>query len=263
MLPAQSKAHFLLAAHAPPDESTRRIYTQLSSDPSSALFLMDDPALAALTVPDAIAFLQAFLAASPLPTATPSFGHSDIAARTRLVKYHTPIRLLAWRIDRPNRMILYMGTACPPPSRLDPADMQPHTFPKAILDDRTRRPQPSVIQQLPSQAATLPEDQPDNVRSSLAAYAKHRLTPFFERIAVLKHPANTTRPVPVAFQPASHTLEEAFACFLHPLPPGSSHHTVVPVNGARQWDKAHIDPRSVLCLWLSVSSLFTLTQTYT
>ncbi len=78
-------------------------------------------------------------------------------------------------------MILYTGTAPPPPSELDPlAPMQPHTFAKTVLEERTRRPAPSVIQQLPP--ALTPASNSDAIRTSLAHYARTVLAPYYERV---------------------------------------------------------------------------------
>jgi hypothetical protein len=75
------------------------------------------------------------------------------------------------------------------------------------------------------------------VRASLAHYAKHVLAPYYERVTTtLPHDAAKRR----WMQATSHTLEEAMACFIHPPP---AHHNEVPLNGGRQWDKGHIDPR--------------------
>jgi hypothetical protein len=233
------------------NKPTRQIYAQLCSAPSAPLNLMHDPSLSAITAAPAKAFLQEFLgrhqptlSLPPPPSRTP-----------RLVQYGpTPLRLLAWRIDRPTRMILYTGAACPSPSKLDPPVMQPHTFQKILLEERTRRPQPSVIQFLSPQQ----ENPRAAVRASLAAYAKHRLTPFFERVSVPRaqqqqqsrstRTTTTTTTIPAA----NHILEEVIACFIHP-PSKPENHTIVPINGAAPWNKAHIDPRSVcvcVCAYL-------------
>jgi hypothetical protein len=263
MFPTQSM-DALIAAHPkePPKQSAhRQIYTQLCSDPAAPLNLMHDPAISSITATPARAFLQEFFQRFPqssLPPPPPQalFTAANIASRTRLVQYPTPVHLLAWRIDRPTRMILYTGASCPPPSKLDPLGMQPHTFQKILLEERTRRPQPSVVQFLEKGQ----ENPSAAVRASLAAYAKHRLTPFFERVPVPRQPplsssssrfpTNPTRNLSVA----NHILEEVIACFIH-APPKPENHTVVSVNGATQWDKAHIDPRSVfvcVCVYLWV-----------
>jgi hypothetical protein len=224
------------------NKPTRQIYTQLCSDPAAPLNLMHDPSLSAITAAPAKAFLQEFLLRVQKTTFTPPPSDIIIASRTpRLVQYPTPLRLLAWRIDRPTRMILYTGAACPPPSKLDPPVMQPHTFQKILLEERTRRPQPSVIQFLsPCQNDTNPRAA---VRASLAAYAKHRLTPFFERVSVPRAQQQQSRSTRT-ISAANHILEEVIACFIHP-PSKPENHTIVPINGAAPWNKAHIDPRSV------------------
>ena len=213
------------------NDTTKPFYTRVCSDPPSTLFVMDDPALTKLTAAQTAAFLTAFFQRYHHPR--PEAAH----ASSRLVTYSAPIRLLAWRLDRPARMILYTATAPPPPSELDPlAPMQPHTFAKTVLEERTRRPAPSVIQQLPS--ALTPASNSDAIRTSLAHYARTVLTPYYERVTTAIQPYDHTKRRWI--QATSHTLEEAMACFIHPP---REHHTEVFLNGSRQWDKGHIDPR--------------------
>lgn len=248
------------------NKSTRHIYAQLCSAPSASLNLMHDPSLSAITAAPAKAFLQEFLSrVQKIPFSPPS---DTIASRTRprLVQYGpNPLRLLAWRIDRPTRMILYTGAACPPPSKLDTTVMQPHTFQKILLEERTRRPQPSVIQFLSPEQNSNPHAA---VRASLAAYAKHRLTPFFERVSVPRaqqqpRSTRTTTTATTTIPAASHILEEVVACFIHP-PSKPENHTAVPINGAAPWNKAHIDPRSVrvcVCVYGRASAYQDITTT--
>jgi hypothetical protein len=228
LFPTQSLAY--LDGAMADNDATKPFYTKLCLDPPSTLFVMDDPALTSITSSQTTAFLTSFFKRQPAPRIpTPSASTSS-----KLVTYQSPMRLLAWRLDRPARMILYTGTNPPTPSELDPlAPMQPHTFTKAVIEERTRRPAPSVIQQLtPTNISASTA-----VRASLAHYAKHVLAPYYERVTTtLPHDAAKRR----WMQATSHTLEEAMACFIHPPP---AHHNEVPLNGGRQWDKGHIDPR--------------------
>jgi hypothetical protein len=240
LFPVQSQVFFESGGSAASLVHTSQIpklYTNLCSDPASILFVMDDPALTELTTPQATAFLRSFMASSPEPPVPPPSSY----AQTLVTYSQYPIQLLAWRIDRPSRIILYTGASAPTPSQLDPLAFQPHTLQKTMLEERSKRLAPSVIHQC-SESTKISKAgvSSDLIRHSLAHYAKHTLSPFQEKIA---NASGTTRGKtkqrPVIAQ--SHVLEESITCFIHPPKPGN--HSEVSLNGSLSWNKGHIDSR--------------------
>lgn len=178
-------------------------------DPRQALLAMDDDAiLTSLPNHPSRATLAAFLADSLPPPALKTLA--------------TPLRLCAWRVDAPGRVCLFTGDH---PQALDitPGSFAPHTLSKTLLDERSRRQDPSAIHLL------LPPSQdpghPASVRASLLHHAQTALTPHRAR-------------VPGA--PLDTTLEEAFACLVHAP---DRNHTDIALHQSPPWDKDHVDSR--------------------
>lgn len=178
-----------------------------NTDPAACLQAMLHHAASAT----AGAFLASFEAASLPPP----------AVRT-LPK---PVTLCAWRIDGPGRVCLSTGNSARP--LLLDQSFAPHTLPKVLLDERSKRPDPSRIHLL------LPAEEqatPDAIRTSLLHHAQTALTP--HRVRMAKTSATCL---------LDHTLEEAFAALIHP--PARANHTEIALNQSPPWDKDHIDAR--------------------
>jgi len=184
-------------------------------DPRQALLAMDD-AITLTSPPNhpSRATLAAFLADSLPPPA--------------LKTLPTPVRLCAWRVDAPGRVCLFTGDH---PQALDSiilatgmaqGSFAPHTLSKTLLDERSRRQDPSSIHLLlPGQDP----GHPASVRASLLHHAQTALTPHRAR-------------VPGA--PLDTTLEEAFACLVHAP---ARNHTDIALHQSPPWDKDHVDSR--------------------
>lgn len=227
LFPTQSLAYMESGGNPTGLHQTSQIpglYASLCSDPLSNLLVLDDSTIAGLALPQASAFLSAYLAR------VPPILRSCSSPVTRLVSYHDePIRLLSWRLEAPSRVVLYTGAVVPPPSQLDTAVFQPHTLQKVLVDERSKRGGVTAIHELPaSVSATASED----IRDSLSHYAGTRLTPFQETLS-----SSVGKGVRVQ----SHTLEEAMACLIHP--PRDDRHTQIPLNASVAWTGHHIDSR--------------------
>jgi hypothetical protein len=141
------------------------------------------------------------------------------------------IRLLAWKLDSPPRVILYDLPFPPPPSLLDPLVLEPHTLHKTLLEQRSRRPSPASIHLLPpGHTASVS----DSIRASLMRYAQTHLAAYKECVILTDSPETK-------LLAQAHTLEEAIACFIYPP---RDHHTEIPINASVSWNKSHIDSRS-------------------
>jgi hypothetical protein len=219
LFPTQSLVYFescgstqalLLPPPSASSASTSNVYTKLSSDPASIAFVLDDPSLTELTVPQATLFLRAVYHRTSLSSAP--YGVSSSTG---------PLRILAWKIHMPARVILYTGASAPTPSQLDSQVFEPHTLQKVMLDKPSKRPSLSQIQRV-EPLSTLGSAS-DCIRASLKAHAS-TLAPYEERPGA-----------------QSHALEEAVYCFIHP--PRRAHHTDIPLNASLSWNKGHIDSR--------------------
>ena len=137
------------------------------------------------------------------------------------------LSLVGWKVETPPRIVLYTG------SGMAPSDTQgaalPHTLPKILLDERSRRPDPSAIHVVARTEAT-PEQ---HVRDSLLHHAQTELTPYYETVTTSKQQGTKALAL-------SHTLEEAFACFVQTPTPN---HTTVALNASPAWNKDHVDAR--------------------
>jgi hypothetical protein len=249
LFPAQSHAYMETSNSGGPAETMSQIpglYASLCSDPLSNIFVLEDPTLTAHTAPLATAFLHAFLT-ERVPPAAPS--------QSRLVSYRdAPLRILAWRLDQPARVIVYTGAQPPTPSQMAPGSLRPHTLQKVQVAQRSKRPSPSVIAlsvgradsphdaSIASPHDARPHDNPhdasvaDDIRTSLSRYVRTSLAPFQETLTVAGK--NITI--------QAHTLEEAAVCLLYP--PTRGNHTEVPLNCSLAWSKNHIDARCVFLI---------------
>jgi hypothetical protein len=230
LFPAQSHAYMETSHSGGPAATMSQIpglYASLCSDPLSNIFVLEDPSLTAHTAPLATAFLHAFLTERVPPP-----------AQSRLVSYHdAPLRILAWRLDQPARVIVYTGAQPPTPSQMAPGSLRPHTLQKVQVAQRSKRPSPSVIA-LSVGRADSPHDASvaDDIRASLSRYVRTSLAPFQETLTVAGK--NITI--------QAHTLEEAAVCLLYP--PTRGNHTEVPLNCSLAWSKNHIDARCVFLI---------------
>lgn len=217
LFPTQSLAYIQSTENLPKASSSiPALYASLCDDPISVLFVMDDQALTEHTTPQAVSFLTAFLARAGAPS--PQVHNS-------LTTYQpNPIRLLAWKIELPQRTILYTGS--PLDDTVAQSPTPPHTLQKLLINERSKREPPSVIHQVASNGVLDTTQEPENISSyirlSLLRYAGTTLTPFQDSTY------------------ASHTLEEAIASFIQPT---ASNHTSIPLNTSLAWNKSHIDPR--------------------
>jgi len=141
-----------------------------------------------------------------------------------LVTLRQPLHLAAWRVETSPRVCLFTGT-----DQDISTDAPPHTLPKILLEDRSKRPAPSRIHLL------VPDDDiisPVAIRTSLLHHAQTALVPYTHQRLPL---AQINQPV------LDHTLEEAVACLIHAPP---LHHTHIELNEQpAPWDKDHIDSR--------------------
>ena len=152
---------------------------------------------------------------------------ADLQARCMpkptLVTLRQPLHLAAWRVETSPRVCLFTGT-----DQDISTDAPPHTLPKILLEDRSKRPAPSRIHLL------VPDDDisPVAIRTSLLHHAQTALVPYTHQRLPL---AQINQPV------LDHTLEEAVACLIHAPP---LHHTHIELNEQpAPWDKDHIDSR--------------------
>ena len=178
------------------------------TDPLTVLAAMDDLPETSASLTEAGKFLAAFQLATL---------YESVPATQR-----QPVHLCAWRLDLPSRVCLYTGEHPANPAALDLSTFSPHMLSKVLLDDRSRRPSPSVIHTL----------QPNDisagaVRTSMLHYAQTRLTPY------LHHGTAHAKSL-------DHTLEEALACLVFPPP---RNHTAIALHESPPWDKDHIDSR--------------------
>lgn len=209
MIPRESLAQLITPGPPRPDS--------LRTDSRSVLDCMTlDPLQSPLDIAASSAFLVKFMelysALGGLPKRLPQ-----------------PVRLLAWKLDSPPRIILFNGSTVPAPSVLDPLTLQPHSLQKILVDERSKRQAASAIHTVSSGDSVSV-----NIRDSITHYAQHRLEPFKEIITTSSQPGQKHSFV------QAHTLEEALACFVHP-PRG--HHTEIPINASICWSQSHIDPR--------------------
>lgn len=155
---------------------------------------------------------------------------ADLQARCMpkptLVTLRQPLHLAAWRVETSPRVCLFTGTDQDISTSI--TDAPPHTLPKILLEDRSKRPAPSRIHLL------VPDDDisPVAIRTSLLHHAQTALVPYTHQRLPL---AQINQPV------LDHTLEEAVACLIHAPP---LHHTHIELNEQpAPWDKDHIDSR--------------------
>lgn len=203
------------------------LYASLCSDPLSNLLVLEDSAIAELALPQASTFLSAFMARVP-----PIMR--SCSRVSRLVSYSDdPIRVLAWHLESPARILLYTGATPPLPSQLDMPVFQPHTLPKVMLAEASKRGSVTVIHELRSSQVSASVS--DDIRDSLSAYAGTKLAPFQETLSSSKGRG---------LQVQAHALEEGLACLVHP--PSDDKHTQIPLNGSVAWTGHHIDARCAI-----------------
>lgn len=209
MIPRESLAHLITPGQPRP--------ASLCTDSRSVLDCMTlDPLQSPFDLAASSAFIGKFIEL-----------YSALGGLPKLLP--RPIRLLAWKLDSPPRIILFNGASAPAPSVLDPLTLKPHSLQKIIVNERSKRQAPSAIHTVASDASVS-----INIRDSVTHYAQHRLEPFKEIVATSSQPGKKHSLV------QAHTLEEALACFAHP-PRG--HHTEIPINASICWNQSHIDPR--------------------
>ena len=213
LAPLQSLAALTATVQDPPTTATPAL-TELCQDPHAVLDRMagqtDQP-------------IDAYHASILLARLT-----ADYLPRPALVQH--PLTLVSWKVETPARIVLYTGSGLAPSSDTGGAVL-PHTLPKILVDERSRRPDPSAIHLLASKPGA---DPVQHIRSSLLHHAQTELVPYYETIT-----CKTSTP-PVKTLALSHTLEEAFACFVQA--PTKNHSTVV-LNSSPQWNENHIDSR--------------------
>jgi len=162
-----------------------------------------------------LAASRAYLRALPPP---PPSRPCQPALRTRACA-------LAWRVETPRRVVLFTGADALASSAV--ADMAPHALPKLCLAEPSLRPELARITVCPAPPT------PDGLRAHVLRAARSGAldTGFIERVARAgKSGAQST------------VLEEAVLAFTSGPPPDACH-TTVPLNGSRQWQEGHVDPR--------------------
>jgi hypothetical protein len=220
LFPAQARAHQsgLTSSADFPDA-----HRATACDPVSVLSIMSDAPLTGHAITQAGKFLSRF--------------QQDILPEPITTQHRQPIHICAWKLDLPSRVCLYTGEHPKDPSTLDLSSFMPHTLSKVLLEERSRRQDPSrfhILQDPGSLSA-------DAIRTSLLHYAQTALTPHKARIPG------------IAQQALDHTLEEAVACLVQAP---TRNHTTIALNQSPPWDKDHIDSRCVnegrgfnQCIW--------------
>ena len=149
---------------------------------------------------------------------------TDCMPPPTFVKFRYPLHICAWRIESPTRTLLPTTTTTTKTEALplgnDPAAFKPHQLPKLLLDERSKRPQPSAIHLLPNDADLTCQA----VRDSLLYHIKANPSDF--------------RVVPPT---RDTTLEEAACVF---TAGSASNHSVIALNQSPPWEKDHVDSRS-------------------
>lgn len=209
LFPAQARAHQsgLTSSVDFPDA-----HRATACDPVSVLSIMSDAPLTGHAITQAGKFLSRF--------------QQDILPEPITTQYRQPIHICAWKLDLPSRVCLYTGEHPKDPSTLDLSSFMPHTLSKVLLEERSRRQDPSrfhILQDPGSLSA-------DAIRTSLLHYAQTALTPHKARIPGIAQHA------------LDHTLEEAVACLVQAP---TRNHTTIALNQSPPWDKDHIDSRCV------------------
>ena len=199
----------LLPAQA---QSFPQSFHDLCHDPPAILAAMANPLAAKINIPDATRFLQQF--------------QSECLPQPTTVTLRQPLHVCAWRLESPSRVLLLSGSkstnAIVSPQDLE--NLRPHTLPKLLLDERSKRPTPSTIHLLAPDADLTQH----GIRASLLHYA--RTTPL------------GLSPLPAAGAPqdSDTTLEEAAYVF---TARPAANHSEIPLNTSPPWDKNHIDSR--------------------
>jgi hypothetical protein len=209
LFPAQARAHQsgLTSSVDFPDA-----HRATACDPATVLSIMSDAPLTGHAITQAGKFLSRF--------------QQDILPEPITTQYRQPIHICAWKLDLPSRVCLYTGEHPKDPSTLDLSSFMPHTLSKVLLEERSRRQDPSrfhILQDPGSLSA-------DAIRTSLLHYAQTALTPHKARIPGIAQHA------------LDHTLEEAVACLVQAP---TRNHTTIALNQSPPWDKDHIDSRCV------------------
>ena len=160
---------------------------------------------------------------------------TDCMPPPTFVKFRYPLHICAWRIESPTRTLLPTTSTTTAktealPLGNDPAAFKPHQLPKLLLDERSKRPQPSAIHLLPNDADLTCQA----VRDSLLYHIKANPSDF--------------RVVPPT---RDTTLEEAACVF---TAGSASNHSVIALNQSPPWEKDHVDSRSapplLLLVWI-------------
>jgi len=161
--------------------------------------------------------LQAFAAKRALDLA---LGLCPVPARAP--EPH-PAYLLAWRIEGPRHVVLFTGAQAVEPH--DILDVAPHTLPRALLPDRSRRPELAEI----TAWDTAPTEHDIRQAVLRAATAAFRRSGFIERVRGQRAGAQAT------------ALEEAVLQFMRPPPEDC--HTRGALHSSQPWSDERIDPR--------------------
>ena len=181
-------------------------YRAVCHDPDAILDAMDDLPAYTLNSAHSAKFLVQFQTKClPIPITT---------------AFRQPIHVCAWKLEQPPRVCLYTGEH--PSNGIDPSSFAPHALSKVLLEERSKRPNPSSIH-----LVTHDNISPAAIRNNLLHYAQTVLTPYR---AQLKQGGDAL----------DHTLEEAVACFVQAP---TRNHTQIELNQSPPWDKNHIDSR--------------------
>lgn len=142
-----------------------------------------------------------------------------------------PIRLLAWRIDCPSKVILYEGAH----DNLDLGQTLPHHLPKDVYPDKVTSRTTSGISLLASNTFV---DSHSVLRACVASEIAGKYPDFSTHPLHKAHVKHVIGRPPTPY--LSTTLAEAVAVFSGPLPENTSR---VKLHESVPWDNEHIDYR--------------------
>lgn len=148
-----------------------------------------------------------------------------------VTSHNPPLRLLAWRVDCPSKVILYEGAH----DRLDLSENLPHNLPKDVYQDKTLAKTTSGISLLPVDSDL---DSHEFLRSCVATEIAGKYSDFANHLShkvLVRHTLG--RP---AVTYTSTTLAEAVSVFSGPQPENTSR---VRLHESVPWDNEHIDYR--------------------
>lgn len=158
----------------------------------------------------------------------------DLVPKPKEQQHSPPLRLLAYRLDCPSRVLLYQGVS----SEIDLDHTPPHAMRKISYPDRVQNRTVSGIALLKHDESRAPVDTHDAIRSLIAHEVAAKHSDFadhpFHRNSIKDQDTKQLQYV------TSTTLAESVAVFTGPKPSGTSH---VGLNESTPWEGERIDHR--------------------